>query len=146
MKLARYQLLIAAPAAVIRELGSVLRDEADPVGVETFDEAVARLGERDPDVLVLCYAFDQVRPFRLLNYLRQEWPHAHVPTILVRALPVPMGETEEGQIRDSYKTLGVDVFFNLHDEGQRNGREAALRQFQDAVLRLLPRKVPAAGA
>ena len=80
-----------------------------------------------------------MRPFRLLQYLRQERPRAHLPTILVRALPVPLGKTQEEQIRESYQNLGVDQFYNLYDEKQREGAEVALRHFREAVLARLPR-------
>jgi hypothetical protein len=132
--------LIAAPAAVIKELGSALADEVERIGVETFDDAVATAKERKPNVLIVCYAFDELRPFRLLQHLRQEARAAHVPTMLVRALPIPIGEAEEARIREAYTTLGVDQFFNLSDEARRTDRAAALQKFRDAVRALLPRR------
>jgi PleD family two-component response regulator len=133
------RILIAAPGPVIKELSSVLADEARPVGGETLDEAVRKLQELEPDLIIVCYAFDEVRPFRLLHYLRHELRRRHVPTILVRALPVPLGKTQEAEIRESYKSLGVDEFFNLQDEKVRQGTEEALRRFRDAVVSRLPR-------
>jgi CheY-like chemotaxis protein len=136
----RYRIFIAAPAAVIRHLGGLFAaHEIEIVGCETWDDAVSRLEEKEADLVVICYAFDEMRPFRLLQYLRQERPRAHLPTILVRALPVPLGRTHEEQIRESYQNLGVDQFYNLHDEKQREGDEVALRHFRDAVLARLPR-------
>ena len=136
----RNRLFIAAPAAVIRHLGGLFAaHEAEIVGCETWDDAVSRLEEKEADLLVICYAFDEMRPFRLLQYLRQERPRAHLPTILVRALPVPLGKTQEEQIRESYQNLGVDHFYNLYDEKQREGAEVALRHFREAVLGRLPR-------
>jgi PleD family two-component response regulator len=132
-------ILIAAPGPVIRELSSVLADEVRPVGGETLDQAVGQLQGLEPDLIIVCYAFDEVRPFRLLHYLRHELRRRHVPTILVRALPVALGKTQEAEIRESYKSLGVDEFFNLHDEKLRQGKEAALGKFRDAVMSRLPR-------
>jgi CheY-like chemotaxis protein len=132
--------LIAAPAAVIKELGSVLAGDVERIGVETFDDAIAKTKEREPDLLIVCYAFDELRPFRLLQQLRQKPRAAHVPTMLVRALPIPIGEAEEARIREAYTTLGVDQFFNLNDEARRTDRAAALQKFRDAVRRLLPRR------
>ena len=88
------RILIAAPGPVIKELASVLADEAHIVGGQTFEDAVGRLHEFAPDLIIVCYVFDEVRPFRLLQYARNVRP-AHVPTILVRALPVPLGKTQE---------------------------------------------------
>jgi CheY-like chemotaxis protein len=136
----RNRLFIAAPAAVIRHLGGLFAaDGMEIVGCETWDDAVTRLEEKDADVLVICYAFDEMRPFRLLQYLRQERPRAHLPTILVRALPVPLGKTQEEQIRESYQNLGVDHFYNLYDEKLRECDDVALRHFREAVLARLPR-------
>lgn len=132
--------LIAAPAAVTKELGSALADDVERVGTETFDDAIAKAKERQPNVLIVCYAFDELRPFRLLQHLRQEPRAAHVPTMLVRALPIPIGEAEETRIREAYTTLGVDQFFNLNDEARRTDRAAALQKFRDAVRALLPRR------
>jgi CheY-like chemotaxis protein len=141
MGASRNRLFIAAPAPVIRQLGGAFTadDNIDIVGCETWDDAVSRLEEREADLLVICYAFDEMRPFRLLQYLRQERPRSHLPTILVRALPVPLGKTQEEQIRESYQNLGVDQFYNLYDEKQREGAEVALSRFRDAVLARLRR-------
>ncbi len=132
--------LIAAPAAVTKELGSALANDVERISVETLDDAVARTKERLPDVLIVCYAFDEIRPVRLLQHLRQVSRAAHVPTMLVRALPIPIGEAEEARIREAYTTLGVDRFFNLSDEARRMDRAAALQKFRDAVRALLPRR------
>jgi PleD family two-component response regulator len=137
---ARSGILIAAPADVIRRLGAALADDAEISGAETWDQALERLDEQQPQLIIVCYAFDEMRPFRLVHYVRHEWQatRANVPTILVRALPVPLRKTQEDQIRESYKTLGVDEFFNLHDEGERRGSEEALQEFRESVIRRLP--------
>ena len=136
----RNRLFIAAPAAVIRHLGGLFdAHKIEIVGCETWEDAISRLEEKAADLIVICYAFDEMRPFRLLQYLRQERPRAHVPTILVRALPVTLGKTQEEHMRESYQNLGVDQFYNLYDEKQRGGAEVALRHFREAVLARLPR-------
>ena len=58
--------------------------------------------------------------------------------ILVRALPVPLGRTQEAEIRESYRTLGVDEFFNWHGLERRHGRSTGLQKFRDSVLSQLP--------
>jgi hypothetical protein len=47
---------------------------------------------------------DEMRP--LLHYLPHE-KRGHVPTILVRAVPVSLGTTQEAEIRKSYRILWV---------------------------------------
>ncbi len=141
----RPRILIAAPAAIVGQLGQLFQ-AADTAGAETFEDALARLDELTPDLVIVCYAFDEVRPFRLFHYLRHEWQRENVPRILVRALPIPLGQTQEAQIRESYKTLGVDEFFNLQDEAGRSSRETVLQEFRNAVIRLLPRMPQAQSA
>lgn len=133
----RPQVLIAAPGDVIRLLNAVLSEEADVVGAQTHDEAVRVLHAREPDLVIVCYAFDEMHPFRFLRYVRGE-RDLQVPTILVRALPVPLGKTQEEEIRESYRTLGVDEFFNLHELERRHGRSTGLQKFRDSVLSRLP--------
>ena len=130
----RPKVLIAAPALIIRELGAALADGVDVLGAQTWSEAVSRLDESRVDAIIVCYAFDELRPFRLLNYLRDDWQGPHVPTFLVRALPVPLGRTQEAQVRETYKRLGVDEFFNLHAEEVRVGRAGAVKDFRDSVF------------
>jgi len=135
------RVLIAAPARVIRELGGLFLDDAvEVVGAQTWDEALSALDSAKPDLLIVCYAFDEARPFRLFQHLRSDRRKAHLPTILVRSLPVRLGATQAAAIRTSYETLGVDEFFNLHDEKARQGADAALRQFRESVLNRLPRQ------
>jgi methylmalonyl-CoA mutase cobalamin-binding subunit len=137
MDAARPNVFIAAPATIIRELGSALGAGVDVFGAETNDEAVRALAGSHVDAIIVCYAFDELRPFRLLHHLRDEWEGSHVPTILVRALPVPLGTTQEAEIRETYRLLGADEFFNLYAEGTRIGRAAALAEFRDTLFRLL---------
>jgi len=134
----RLRILIAAPAPVVRELDAALGDElVEVMGAESWDDALRRV-EEEPDLLLLCYAFDEVRPFRFLQYLQQSPRRRHMPTVLVRALPVPLGKTQEEDIRQSYMALGVDDFFNLYDEGTRHGRERALQMLRVKVTSRLP--------
>jgi CheY-like chemotaxis protein len=129
--------VIAAPIAVVSKLKAALPDDVQVTAAETYDEALARLGERPPvDLLVVCYVFDDVRPYRLLNHLQAlgELP----PAMLVRALPVPLREKEE-EVRAAYAPLGVREFQNFSDQEKREGTKAALAQFSRLVLGLIPR-------
>src|SRR5688572_10550122 len=132
--------LIAAPIAVVSKLKAALPDDVHVTAAETYDEALARLGERQVDLLVVCYIFDDLRPYRLLNHLQAlgERP----PAMLVRALPVPLREKEE-EVSAAYAPLGVRAFQNFSDQEKREGTKAALAQFGRLVSGLL-RRVPSA--
>lgn len=133
MRPTRPRILIAAPSAVIGRLERAFTDDVEVVGAETWDEAVEQLRDAEPDLVIVCYVFDDMRPFRLLHHMRHD-KRRHVPTILVRAVPVSLGRTQEAEIRESYRTLGVDEFINLHDESQEDGPAAALQRFRESVL------------
>lgn len=128
------RVLLAAPPDVIRDLGPALAECLELSATETFDEAISRLHAEKPDMVVVCYAFDDVRPFRLLHYMQQEWQAPEVPIMLIRALPVSMGQAAEAQILEAYNSLGVFHFFNLWDQAAQHGMEEALRRFRESVL------------
>jgi hypothetical protein len=130
---------IAAPSAIVREIGSALGEDVEVMGLTTWEQAVSRLKEVKPSLIIVCYVFDEMRPFRLINYVRHDLRWPKVPVILVRALPVPLGETEEAQIRESYRKLGVVEFFNLFDFGERAGRGEALERLRHSTVTHLRR-------
>src|SRR5438270_13803885 len=99
MRPAQPRILIAAPSAVFRRLERILSDDFEVVGAETFEQAVTRLEECDPAAIVVCYVFDEMRPFRFLQYVRNERRGRHIPTSLVRAVPIGLGRTQEDEIR-----------------------------------------------
>jgi CheY-like chemotaxis protein len=92
--------------AVACDHGPYVSRGIEVIGAETWEQAVERLRDADPDLVIVCYVFDEMRPFRLLHYLRHE-KRGHVATILVRAVPVSLGTTQEAEIRESYRILGV---------------------------------------
>jgi hypothetical protein len=132
--------LIAAPLPVVSKLKAALPDDVQVMAAETYDDALGHLRERRVDLLIVCYIFDDVRPYRLLNHLQAlgERP----PAMLVRALPVPLREKEE-DVRAAYAPLGVREFQNFSDQEKREGTKAALAQFGRIVLGLL-RRLPSA--
>jgi PleD family two-component response regulator len=133
---ARHSILIADVPASIRHLAAALKDGVVIIAAESWGEAVSAFHEEAPDAIVVSYHFDQLRPFRLIQYVRAQG--GHVPIILVRALALHLRAENEADIRDAYKELGVDEFVSLYDEEQRHGREAALKMFRQAVRRRLP--------
>jgi len=107
------------------------------VGGETWDQCVAWLNNHEPALVLVCYAFDEMRPFRLISYIRDDQQRKGLPTVLVRALPVPLGATQEAEIRESYKTLGVTDFVNVRGLIEELGERLALEQFRTRIAELL---------
>jgi CheY-like chemotaxis protein len=131
------RILIAAPPGVVQTLGEGLRELAVEVYVGTTSaEAGAHLA-KELDLILVCYVFDDVRPYRLINRIRNESPHGQTPLILVRALPVPLGQSQEWEIRQAYKSIGVDDFVNYSQLLQEQGEAQANRALRESVSRLL---------
>ena len=129
--------LIAAPLAVVQTLGEGLRELAVEVysGI-TSAEAAAHLA-KELDLIVVCYVIDDVRPYRFINRIRNESPHTRTPLILVRALPVPLGQSQEWEIRQAYKSIGVDEFLNYSQLLQEKGAAGANHALRACVSGLL---------
>lgn len=135
----RSRILVAAPMAVIGEVAAALSDDFSFIGAPTLDQALARLNAEEPDLIILCYAFDEMRPYRLLNYLQER--RSKIPIVLVRALPVPL-HGKEDEIRSSYAMLGAGTFINLYEEIQSYGRTVALQRFLASLESRMRRWVP----
>lgn len=126
---------MAAPWNVVQEIESVLGSDFVVVGASTFEAAVHRASEA-VDLIVICYVFDEMRPYRLLNHLKAAQLRA--PVVLVRALNVPLQNSEQ-QIRESYAMLGIAEFFDVAEETSADGRAAAFRRFAQWVGYHVPR-------
>ena len=142
------QVLIAAPAAVVQTLGQALRDlGVDVRGATTTPEAERQL-EQTLDLILVCYVFDDLRPYHFISRIRHEGANTETPIVLVRALPVPLGESQEWEISQAYKSIGVDEFCNysemVHDQGTEAANES-LRRCVSKVLHSPDRRVHRAG-
>src|SRR5687768_15144865 len=131
------RVLLAAPAVVIRQLSGALPTDVDVIGAGTWDDAVQRLSEVSPHLIVVCYVFDEMRPYRFIQHVR-DTEHRRVPIFLIRAVSVPLGTTLESDLRRSYVDLGVNAFLNFSDLANERGLEVALQEFRRVVISLLP--------
>jgi CheY-like chemotaxis protein len=123
--------LIAAPPAVAQTLAKALGElSGEVLGVATPEEAGPYL-DRELDLILVCYVFDDLHPYKFINRIRNESPHKRTPVVLIRALPVPLGESQEWEIRRAYKSIGVNEFVNysemVHEKGSAHA-DAALRE------------------
>jgi hypothetical protein len=107
------------------------------VAARTLDEAMRSLHAEEPHLIVVGYHFDELRPFRFIQYARAHLAGSHVPIMLVRALPMHLGATTESQLREAYGGLGVDLFFNLFDDAQRDGYAATVERLRQLLRGLL---------
>jgi hypothetical protein len=128
------RILVAGTGAAVRELQAAIGVEAALIPAHTLEQAVRSLHAHEPELLVVDYHFDELRPFRFIRYARDYLGARPVPILLIRALPAYLGATTEAQLCDAYRTLGVDAFCNLFDDAHREGRAAALERLR-ALLR-----------
>ena len=126
------RILIAESAAGIRFAQTALRDQVEFVGAENFDAAVARFDAARPDLVVVGYHFDELRPFRFIRHVRS---HGRPPPIiLISVLPYGLGATKEAELAAAYESLGVDEYINVFEEQRRHGAEAACARLRRAVF------------
>jgi DNA-binding NtrC family response regulator len=117
--------------AATRALGEYARLER----AATYAEAVARLGDREVDLVIAGIYFDEIRLFDLLRYVRQERPG--VPVLCAR-----LGETEvpaitlEG-ISIAATAMGAAAFLDMPI---LRGEPALDQEFRSAVLRHVRRR------
>ena len=133
MKTSSPPVLLAGPFEICRRLLPALK-EVTPLPCDTLDEAVKRLQESQPRLVVVCYAFDHMRPFRLIQYLRSDWNGPRLPIYLLQVLDWHLGATEQKQMRESYESLGVDKFINFCEDTKVDGEDVALQRFRAAVI------------
>jgi CheY-like chemotaxis protein len=127
---------MAAPAVVIRQLSAPLPDDVKVIGAATWEDAVKRLPEAAPHLVIVCYIFDEMRPYRFIRHVRST-EYGRAPIFLVRAVTVPLGATQEADLRRSYTELGVNAFLNFSDLANERGLDAALQEFRRVVVSLL---------
>ena len=98
---------------------------------------VRLLGTALSDLVLVCYACDEMRPFRLISHLRDDARHEGLPIVLVRALPGPLRGNQEAEIRESYKSLGITEFVNLRRLIQERGEDPAFEDFRTRMSHFL---------
>lgn len=140
MTASRPRILVAAAPAAIPNLREALGPHVEMVPAVTLEEALLAFREETPRLVVVGYHFDALRPFRIIRRVRAEASGARVPIVLVRSLPLYLGAGQEAELRRGYEQLGVNEFFNLCDEMERTGHDAALARLRTVLLGHLPRR------
>ena len=70
---------------MIRQLSGALPTDVEVIGAGTWDDAVQRLSEVSPHLIVVCYVFDEMRPYRFIQHVR-DTESRRVPIFLIRAV------------------------------------------------------------
>jgi PleD family two-component response regulator len=129
--------LIAAPNGVVQTLAHALQELGVEVRAGVTPHGAASHLDAELDLILVCYVFDDLHPYRFVNRIRNDSPHKETPLILVRALPVPLGESQEAEIRRSYKSIGVNEFVNYSQLAHDNGPAHAGRVLRECVSQLV---------
>ncbi len=124
--------LIAGPACCKPLLRAL--EDVRVLRCETLEQAVERIGQEDPHLIIVCYLFDQLRPFRLIHHVRVDLRRPDLPILLVQAVDSHLGDTEVKQMSDAYASIGIDDFVNFSDEIEAYGEDKALQRFRKSVI------------
>lgn len=76
----------------------------------SWAEAVRSLEEKRPEIALLGYHFDETRPYRFIQHLRNDPLTKHIPVLLVRGTGVQQGPYVDEEIGESYKDLGANGY------------------------------------
>ena len=138
MEARRPRVLLAGPAAVCcKRLLQVLDDGYDILRCEALDHAVERIQHESPHLIVLCYLFDEMRPFRLVHHVRNELRRPDLPILLVQPVDWHLDDAQIKQMSDAYESIGISGFVNFHEDVETYGEKMALQRFRTAVTSLL---------
>lgn len=129
--------LVADSARATAELRRMFADHVHFVSAQTFEDAVRVLRSRPVHLVMIGYHFDELRPYRLIAYIRKESRSPQVPIVLVRLLAAKMGRSSEEQVREAYRSLGIQQFFSLPDELEVDDRAEALERIREQVFDLV---------
>ena len=130
------RVLLADSPQALPLVARLLGDEFAVTRASTWDEAVQSLQADQPQVAVVGYHFDDLRPYRLVQAIRAAGDGGRVPVVLVRALPVLPHHTDEKEIEESYRQLGVDAYLVL-DKAARGDDFAEVSTRLRAAIRQL---------
>jgi CheY-like chemotaxis protein len=133
----RPRIFVAAPAVVIRQLSAPLPEDVEVIGAASWEDAVQLLPGAAPHLIIVCYIFDEMRPYRFIQHVKGT-KYAQAPIFLVRAVTVPLGSALESDMRRSYTDLGVSAFLNFSDLANDRGLDAALQEFRRIAVSFLP--------
>lgn len=113
----------------------LLGDEFEVVTATSFEEAVEALDYR-VDVIVLGYHFDEMRPYRLLRYLRDDRPMS-ARVLLVRGLAFESLTIDEAETARTYKDLGVEAYLALDKVATGDRFDEAASALRQAVRKAI---------
>jgi PleD family two-component response regulator len=130
------RVLLADTPQALPLVARLLGDEFVVNRASTWQEALRCLETGQPQIAVIGYHFDDLRPYRLVQAIRAADERGRVPVILVRALPVLPDHTDEKEIEESYRQLGVDTYLVLDKAARGDDFAEVSKRLRAAIRRL----------
>jgi PleD family two-component response regulator len=117
------KVLLAATAVGGKQLSIAIMGVVDLHLAHDYQMAISCLAEPVcPDLVIVSYHFDQLRPYRLVQQMKDDGQTSMIPILLVRALPLHLGTPNAAQLKDAYIALGVTDFIDVEDVERKRGR------------------------
>jgi PleD family two-component response regulator len=129
--------LVAATPQSSKEIDQALRGLVHFEITNTWEDATSHLDAGRFDLVIVGYHFDELRPFRFIQYVKSDARHRNIPVLLIHALPFHLGAFDAKSVRDAYVALGAVDVISLQDLRRDHGHEMALKMFQDQVRSIL---------
>ena len=127
------------------EMGSVIRwclFDCDFTFVDTFAEAVNKLGEKVFSMVLIDLHFAESRMLDLLEYVRSLAQYENVPVVCVQGTNLPVNPVVLDSLKFAVKALGGRTFLDFRQEGEPLQQACqALRQILafEVGLRISPK-------
>ncbi|MGE5639197.1 MAG: hypothetical protein ACM30H_03820 [Clostridia bacterium] len=112
----------------------LFRGHANVQCAADHDTAVRLCAECHPDVVLVGYHFDHMRPYRVIHALRDDGCLRGGVFILFCMLPTEGIDLDGAKIREAYRGIGCEEFIDLRQEASENGAGAALATLRQRVL------------
>ncbi len=142
----RPSILVADTARALPLMAKLLGEDSHIVKAPTYAQAVRCLRKKAFDAVVLGYHFDDMRPDRLLRYIRGEPALRGKPVVLVRGLPFLHVGLDDEELRAAYTEIGADAYLPLDKSATGPAFDEGSSTLREAVARLIRERTPSQSA
>ena len=136
---AKPRALLAESPTAVAVISNILGDALDVIAVSTESEALdilqgsAMVAGRGIDVIICGQHFEGSQMLDFLQCVKAYKPTSRIPFICCRVLPTHLSENMLAAMRDTCEALGALAYIDLIGTEKRQGADAAVVQFRDAV-------------
>ncbi len=142
----RPRVLVADTARALPLMAKLLGEGWRVLPAPTYAHAVRCLRKSAFDAVIVGYHFDDMRPDRLLRYIRGEPSLRSKPVVLVRGLPFLHVGLDDEELRVAYTEIGADAYLPLDKNATGEAFLEASTRLREIVGHLIGQKASSRAA